>query len=73
MSTYITLYQTLVKYILDIWILDSVARNRNHPHIHLLPFSILTKEKALRECRSIHTGPEGLKSKDQKIREIEIR
>ena len=36
-STYTTLYQTVVRYILDVWILVSVVESRNRRHIHLLP------------------------------------
>ena len=36
-STYTTLSETLIADILDVWILGSVAGNRNLPRIHLLP------------------------------------
>ena len=42
-STYTTLSKTVVVDILDIWILGSVAGNRNLPHIHLLPFCIISE------------------------------
>ena len=47
-SAYTTLSQTVIGDTLDVWILDSVASNRNRSHIHLLPLWILsdTKEKA---------------------------
>lgn len=44
-STYTTLTPTLIEDILDVWILDSVERNRNLFHIHLLPFLILSQRK----------------------------
>lgn len=37
-STYTTLFQTVVGNILDVWILASVAGNHSLPHIHLPPF-----------------------------------
>ena len=43
--TYTTLFQTVVRNILNVWILDSVSENRNLPVIHLLPFYILYELK----------------------------
>ena len=37
MSAYTTLSETVVADTHDVWILDSIARNRGRPHIHLLP------------------------------------
>jgi hypothetical protein len=39
-STYTTLFETLIANTLDVWILDSVAGNRDRPHIHLLPLLV---------------------------------
>jgi len=36
-SAYTTLFETVIANILDVWILGSVAGNRNRPHIHLMP------------------------------------
>ena len=44
MSTYAALSRTVVRNIQSIWILDSAAEDRNHPHIRLLPHSSYQKE-----------------------------
>jgi hypothetical protein len=44
-SAYTALSETVIADILDVWILGSVAGNRNRPRMHLLPFLSISKYK----------------------------
>ncbi len=67
--SYATPFQTVIGNALDLWILGSVARNRNRSHIHLLPFLIVSKERPLPRARCSKQGSKGPRTKFQGSKE----
>src|SRR3989344_1758090 len=68
-STYASPSQTVVGNALGVWILDSVAGNRNHPRMHLLPRLSIQKKWAPYAANAIRSP----KAKDKVSRIKEVR
>ena len=64
--SYTTPSQTLVGDALEVWILGSVAGNRNRPRKHLLPFWIISKQKAAHPIREERLRGSGAQCKGSK-------
>lgn len=65
-SAYISLSLTVVKNILNTWILDSVSKDLNLLHIHLLPELVYFIEYYFSKLDSRLRGNDGLKEQRSK-------